>query len=89
MTSALRVERIEEQLGALVARHERTRSLAEFSVYRDNPIGFATDVLKLRPWSKQQEMLESYGLRDLGSSGRSSEAGGPVRLVDVGGSRNT
>lgn len=58
MTTAIRLDRLEEQLGQLVARHERAQGLDAYRAYRDDPCGFAERVLGLRLWSKQREMLE-------------------------------
>ena len=53
------IERLGRDLGDLLATHERGRSLDEFTVYRDDPIGFIRDVLHGDPWGRQEEIAEA------------------------------
>lgn len=50
------VDRLEARLEKLVAHHERAKSLQDFRRYADDPLGFITEVLKERPWAKQEEI---------------------------------
>jgi hypothetical protein len=56
MSTATDVQRLRTEVGELIARHERTRDVAEFAKYADDPEGFFRDVLRCEPWSKQLEM---------------------------------
>jgi hypothetical protein len=53
------IERLGRDLGDLLARHERGRSLGEFAAYSNDPIGFIREVLHGEPWSRQVEIAES------------------------------
>ncbi len=53
------IERLGRDLGDLLASHERGRSLEEFTVYRDDPIGFIREVLHGDPWKRQEEIAET------------------------------
>ena len=52
------LDRLRVQVGELVAKHEQTRDIAEFSKYESDPVGFIRNVLRADPWSKQEEMTE-------------------------------
>jgi len=58
MTSTSDVRRLREQVGDLIAKHERAKDITEFSKYADDPAGFFRDVLRCEPWSKQEDMVE-------------------------------
>ncbi len=58
MSYEIEVRRLREQVGDLIAKHERARDVAEFSRYADDPAGFMRDVLRCEPWQKQLEMAE-------------------------------
>lgn len=58
MSTAI-LDRRERDLGAMVATHERGRSLSDFQRYADDPVGFATEVLKVELWSAQRKIIES------------------------------
>ncbi|MCZ6824096.1 MAG: hypothetical protein O7E50_00240, partial [Gemmatimonadetes bacterium] len=53
------IERLGRDLGDLLASHKRGRSLDEFAVYRDDPIGFIREVLGGEPWSRQVEIARA------------------------------
>ena len=52
------VDRLAVEVGDLLAQHEKTRDLADFARYADDPAGFMREVLHCLPWSKQDEMAE-------------------------------
>ena len=54
-----RAESLLENVGELVDAHERTCDLTDFERYRNDPIGFITDVLDEEPWSRQEDIAES------------------------------
>jgi hypothetical protein len=52
------VDRLSRELGALVARHDARKAARDFSRYRDDPVGFAVDVLRVDTlWGKQTDLL--------------------------------
>ncbi len=53
------IERLGRDLGDLLARHERGRSLEEFTIYANDPIGFIREVLHGKPWKRQEEIAEA------------------------------
>jgi len=53
------IERLDRDLGELLARHERGRDLSEFSRHASDPVGFIRDVLHGNPWSQQVEIAEA------------------------------
>ena len=53
------IQRLDSDLGELLARHERGRDLSEFGRYADDPVGFIRDVLHGEPWSRQVEIAEA------------------------------
>ena len=53
------LRRLETEIGSLVERHDTTRDLSAFDRYRDDPCGFASDVLKVKLWSRQEELAEA------------------------------
>ena len=52
------VNRLRDELGELVARHEQARGLEDFRAYADNPVGFLVDVLRMEPWEKQRDIAD-------------------------------
>jgi hypothetical protein len=62
VTSAT-VDRIERNLGELLARHRSTRSLASFARYRDDPVGFLRDVLHEK-YIIPQQIAAAESVRD-------------------------
>jgi phage terminase large subunit len=44
------------EVGAIIAQREKKRNAPDFSIYRDDPVGFLRDVLHCDPWDKQCEM---------------------------------
>ena len=58
MSYLTEVHRLREQVGELIAKHERARDVTEFSRYADDPSGFMRDVLHCEPWAKQLEIAE-------------------------------
>ena len=44
------------EVGAIVARHEARGRRADFTKYRDDPVGFLRDVLHCAPWERQEAM---------------------------------
>ncbi len=59
MAVATTLRRLDAELGELLERHERGRSLDEFAAYRDDPIAFIREVLHGEPWSRQVEIAEA------------------------------
>ena len=59
MSSATEVRHLREQVGDLIARHDRARDVAEFSRYADDPVGFIRDVLGSDPWQAQEQIAEA------------------------------
>lgn len=58
MASPTDLARLRDQVGDLVARHDRAKDVRDFSRYADDPAGFFRDVLRCEPWSMQIEMAE-------------------------------
>lgn len=52
------VDKLSAQLGELVARHDKQRTIQDFSKYERDPIGFLREVLRCDPWSKQEQIAE-------------------------------
>jgi hypothetical protein len=52
------LDRLRGEVGAIVAKHEATRGLTDFTKYADDPAGFLRDVLHSDPWSAQVTMAE-------------------------------
>jgi phage terminase large subunit len=50
------VARLREEVGALVASHDRRHSIDAFSLCADAPSGFISDITKGVPWEKQIEI---------------------------------
>ncbi len=65
MTVSASLRRLDAELGDLIERHGRGRSLDEFAVYRDDPTGFIREVLHGEPWSRQEEIAEAVRERPL------------------------
>ncbi len=59
MSTRQAIQRLDSDLGELLARHERGRDLSEFGRYADDPVGFIRDVLHGNPWSRQVEIAEA------------------------------
>ena len=59
MTVTATLRRLDAQLGDLIERHGRGRSLEEFAAYSNDPIGFIREVLGGEPWARQVEIAES------------------------------
>jgi hypothetical protein len=59
MTVTATLRRLDAELGDLIERHGRGRSLDEFAAYSNDPIGFIREVLGGEPWSRQVEIAES------------------------------
>jgi phage terminase large subunit len=59
MSSTYTVQRLREQIGDLVDRHEEKRSLEEFRRYANDPVGFIREELKGEPWAKQEEIARA------------------------------
>ncbi|MEE8191733.1 MAG: hypothetical protein V3T74_03250, partial [Gemmatimonadales bacterium] len=59
MTVATTLRRLDAELGELLERHERGRSLDEFAAYRDDPIAFIREVLHGEPWERQVEIARA------------------------------
>ncbi len=53
------VRQLGQELGELLERHGRGRSLEEFAAYADRPVAFIREVLGGEPWSRQVEIAES------------------------------
>jgi phage terminase large subunit len=58
MSYRSQIDRLQEQLGNLLAKHEETRDLVEFHQYADDPAGFMREVLRCDPWALQVRMAE-------------------------------
>src|SRR5439155_12401436 len=54
-----RLDRLFREAGDVLERHERAGLTRDLTLYADNPVGFATDVLHVEPWSKQIAMLDA------------------------------
>src|SRR2546426_9485060 len=54
-----RLDRLFREAGDVLERHERAGLTRDLTQYADNPVGFATDVLHVEPWSKQIEILDA------------------------------
>lgn len=59
MTIRTEVRRLEHDVGQLLETHDRGRSLAEFSRYTDDPLGFIRQELGWEPWEAQVEVAEA------------------------------
>jgi phage terminase large subunit len=53
------IRALSEDVGAIVARHDRAQRATDFTRYADDPVGFQRDVLKFEPWSRQVEIAEA------------------------------
>lgn len=53
------LEKLQRELGDLLASHERARDIDSFGRYADDPVGFIRDVLGGEPWSGQIEIAQS------------------------------
>jgi hypothetical protein len=77
-----RLDALGRELGALIARNERARGLEEFAEYRDDIERFAAEVLRVKLWSRQLEMV--HAVRDhpqvlvLGGNGVGKDFGADV-----------
>ena len=59
------IARAADEVGVLLARHTaRTAAAGAFRMYRDDPVGFCTDVLKVRLWEKQETLLRALAAPD-------------------------
>jgi hypothetical protein len=58
MTSPWALRRIEQEIGELIAEHDRAEDLSRFEQYADDPEGFVREVLKADPWGAQVTMME-------------------------------
>lgn len=70
-----RLRALEERYGALIARHDARAGERDLSRYRQDPVGFAREVLKDEPWAKQVEMMEAVRDRDRVAVRGSNSAG--------------
>ena len=52
------IDRLREQVGEVIAKHEAARDVGVFSKYADDPGGFFCDVLRCELWEKQLLMAE-------------------------------
>ena len=52
-------QRLKDDLGELVERHEVARDLGEFERYGNDPVGFIRDVLGGDPWEAQVDIAEA------------------------------
>ncbi len=62
MTLATDLRRLREDVGELLARHDRAQDISEFEAYAEDPIGFVRDVLgdtDPGPWWRQVEIAEA------------------------------
>ena len=59
MTVTATLRRLDAELGDLIERHGRGRSLDEFTAYSNDPIGFIREVLGGDPWSRQVEIARA------------------------------
>lgn len=59
MSFRAQLRRLGEDLGDLLAKHERAADLQDFEVYADNPLGFITEVLGGKPWAAQERIAEA------------------------------
>ena len=53
------IGQLEDDLGELLATHERGGDLSEFRRYASDPVGFIREVLKGEPWSRQVEIADA------------------------------
>jgi hypothetical protein len=54
-----RLDRLFRDAGEVLERHEQAGLTRDLTAYADNPVGFATDILKAKPWGKQVEIMEA------------------------------
>ncbi|MCH8031186.1 MAG: hypothetical protein IIB09_05130, partial [Bacteroidetes bacterium] len=59
MTVKTAVRRLQLDLGQLIERHDTAKSLTDYSVYANDPIGFIRDVLHADPWDRQLDIAEA------------------------------
>lgn len=59
MTTPATIRSLEEDVGVLVAEHRAARGLQDFTAWADNPVGFIRTVLKVEPWSRQEEVARA------------------------------
>lgn len=52
------LDRLEREVGELIARHEGEMDYSQFAPYRDDPVGFAREVLGVDLWEHQERALE-------------------------------
>jgi len=57
--SQARLDRLASDLGDLLSRQDRRAGLPDLRKYKDDPCGFARDVLGFEPYPKQAEILEA------------------------------
>lgn len=55
------LRQLKDDLGDLLAKRE-VGSARDFSTYRDDPVGFIREVLRAKPWPRQEEI--ALALRD-------------------------
>ena len=58
MASGNELDRFRADVGAIVAKHEATKSATNFTKYAEDPVGFLRDVLKCNPWEMQVAIAE-------------------------------
>ena len=58
MTTKADVRRLEKLAGEVIAQHKRKGDIAEYSRYKNDPVGFLVEVLHADPWSVQREIAE-------------------------------
>lgn len=59
MSAPTSLRQLEKEVGELVDRHDRGRSLAEFRAFGDRPVAFVREVLGGEPWTRQEEIAET------------------------------
>lgn len=53
------LRRLEEDLGELLDSRDEAADLEPFEPYRDDPVGFAREVLDVEPWGHQRRAMEA------------------------------
>lgn len=59
MVRRSQVRRLQEDLGELLARHERASDLRDFRTWADDPVGFLREVVGGDPWAAQVEIAKA------------------------------
>src|SRR5207244_280936 len=57
--TALNLEKLKLAVGDLIERGNASSAHGDLRRYADDPLGFCRDVLKVDPWSKQEEIAEA------------------------------